>query len=143
MSNNTNSKTITSETLKAVRSHARLSLALVLALQSFADDKAVLNSDRKVERATNASATIGAKMLASKNALPSDPGKLRMHVESIKQKVNAIVASMEVDKTSFSNHCTSNAIKKQAVIALENCDVFIAEYKEMKGNAATITSKVA
>jgi hypothetical protein len=125
-----NTKTITADTLKAVRSHARMSVALVLALQSFTDDKATLNTDKKVERATNASAQIGAKMLALKNTLPSDPSKLRMYVESIKQKVNAIVESLTVDKSSFSNHCMRSAI---------------AEYKEMKaGNAASITSaKVA
>lgn len=136
----TNTKTITADTLKAVRSHARISVALVLALQSFADDKAVLNTEKKAERATNASAVIGAKMLAAKNALPKEPNQLRMHVESIKQKVSAIVANLEHDKASFSNHCMRSAITKQATVALENCDLFIAEYKEMKGtnNAATV-----
>jgi hypothetical protein len=139
----TTSKAITADTLKAVRSHARMSVALVLALQSFTDDKATLNTDKKLERATNASATIGAKMLALKNTLPSDPGKLRMYVESIKQKVNAIVESLTVDKSSFSNHCMRSAITKQSTVALENCDLFIAEYKEMKGTAATVSAKVA
>ncbi len=138
-----NTKTITHDTLKAVRSHARMSVALVLALQSFTDDAAVLNSPAKVERAFNASAMIGAKMLALKNTLPSDPAKLRMYVESIKQKTSAIVASVEHDKSSLGNHCQRNAIVKQAKIALENCDLFIAEYKEMKGTAATIATKAA
>lgn len=136
-------KTITADTLKAVRSHARMSVALVLALQSFADDSAVLNTDKKRERADNASATIGAKMLALKNALPTEPGKLRMYVESIKQKVTAINESIVIDKSSFSNHCQRAAILKQVRVALDNCDTFIAEYKELKGANLAQVAKVA
>ncbi len=125
-------KTITSDTLRNVRSHARMSVALVLALQDFTD--ATLTDKQKV-RTSNAAANIGAKMLAIKNTLPSDPSKLRMHVESIKQKVAAIVASLSDDKT-FSNHCQRAAILRSANIATENCETFCKEYAEHKVQVA-------
>ncbi len=128
---NINTPVINADTLKLVRTHARMSNALVLALQDFSDTQL---TDKQKVRATNAAATIGTKMLAVKNALPSDPSKLRMHVESIKQKVNAIVSALPTDKT-FKNHCERAAIIKSAKVALENCDTFIKEYQEMKGTA--------
>lgn len=130
---------VTAETLRNVRSFARLSNALVLALQDHTDTNL---TDKARVKTSNAAATIGTKMLATKNALPSDPAKLRMHVESIKQKVSAIVAGLSNDK-SFANHCQRSAIVRNADIALANCETFIAEYKEMKGNATTIVAKVA
>ena len=120
--------------LKAARTHQRTSTALVLALWGYLD-KASL-SDSQKERARNASATIGAKMLAAKNALPSEPNQLRMHVEAIKQKCEAINASLS-DEKSFSNHCQSSAIKRACNAALENVKVFIAEYVEHKANVAS------
>ncbi len=144
MSQTIQSKVITNETLRAVRTHARTASALVLAVQDYADNKAELNTDKKRERATNASAQVGAKMLAAKNALPTDPSKLRMHVESIKQKVQAIVDAMQKDET-FANHCTRSAINKSATAALDSCATFIAEYKELKAADRTLTvaAKVA
>lgn len=139
MSQNITTKTITSDTLRTVRSHARIAQALVLALQDFSDDKTL--NDRTKERAKSASANIGAQMLKLKNALPSEPNQLRMHVESIKQKVEAIVATMERNDT-FANHCMRSAITKSANAALESCKTFVAEYKELKAVLAA-TAKAA
>lgn len=138
--NNTASTIQSAEALRNVRSHARISRALVLALQDFTGTA----EEKSKARAANAAATIGTKMLALKNALPSDPSKLRMHVESIKQKVQAIVSKLS-DEATFHNHCQRAAISKAATVALENCDVFIAEYQALKaGNAATVSAaKVA
>ena len=130
-----NTNTTNSETLRNVRSFARLSNALCLALQDHTDTTL---ADKEKVKTSNAAANVGAKMLATKNALPSDPSKLRMHVESIKQKVAAIVAGLSDDK-SFANHCQRAAILRSADVATLNCNTFIAEYKEMKaGNAANV-----
>lgn len=129
-------KTITSDTLRTVRSFARTSQALVLALQDFTDAEM---TDKQKQKANAASANVGAQMLKLKNALPSEPSQLRMHVESIKQKVNAIVTSLDTSKT-FANHCQRAAIVRSAKVALENCDVFIKEYVEHK---ATVAAKAA
>jgi hypothetical protein len=118
-----------SEAFKTVRKHNRLSRSLFLALCSYLDKAGM--SDTQKERAQNALANVGGKMLAQKNALPSDPSKLRMHVESIKQKCEAIVASLN-DVRTFANVAQSAAIRKEATNALENVKLFLAEYVEHK-----------
>lgn len=131
-------KPITRETLKVVCAHARQSVALVLALRDFLD--APLNAAQKI-RAKSASASVGAQMLRLKNALPSDPAKLRMYVESVKQKTVSIVASLPTDKT-FATHTTRAAILREAEKVLANCAQFVEEYTEAKQNA-TVVAKVA
>jgi len=127
------------ENFKAARSFNRTSRALFLALCSYLDH-ATLATDAQKERAKNALANVGAKMLASKNALPSDPSKLRMHVESIKQKAEAIAARISDVKT-FANVAQAAAIRKEVSAAIDNVKLFLAEYNEHK--AAVVAAKAA
>ncbi len=117
-----------SEAYKTVRKHSRTSRALFLALCAFLDKE---GTDKQKERANNALANVGAQMMKAKNALPSDPSKLRMHAESIKQKCTAIVAKLS-DVHTLANKAQSAAIRKEATVALENIDLFLAEYVEHK-----------
>lgn len=129
-----------SEAYKTVRKHARQAKTVFLALCAFLDKAGM--SDTQKERANNALANTGAQMMRAKNALPSDPSKLRMHIESIKQKCEAIVASLTTDKT-FANAAQSAAIRKEANNALENVKLFLAEYTEHKQNVTAAIAKAA
>jgi len=128
-----------SEAFKTVRKHNRQAKTVFLALCAFLDKAGM--SDAQKERAQNALANTGAQMMRAKNALPSDPSKLRMHIESIKQKCESIVAQLATDKT-FANAAQSAAIRKEATHALENVKLFLAEYTEHKQAVANAT-KVA
>lgn len=119
-----------SATFKAARSYNRTARALTLALFSYLDH-ASLATEAQKERAKNALANVGAKMLAQKNALPSEPSKLRMHIESIKQKCEALTKTLSDVKT-FANSAQNAAIRKECTAALEHISMFLAEYNEHK-----------
>ncbi len=119
------------DSLKAANQFKRQSTALVQALWSFLESSE-LATDAQKARALKASAAIGSKMLASKNALPSDPSMLRMHVESIKQKTEALKAKLPTAKTNFADFNKANAIRAAIGATIENVEVFLKEYQEHK-----------
>lgn len=116
------------EAFKSARKHNRTARALFLALCAYLDKA---GTDKQKERAQNALCSVGAQMMKAKNALPTDPSKLRMHVESIKQKCESIVSKLS-DVRTFANVAQSSAIRKEATSALDNVKLFLAEYVEHK-----------
>lgn len=118
---------------KAVRSHKRNLQALFLSLCDYLDKAGM--TDAQKERAKRASTNVGRNMLKTKEALPSDPNKLRMWVESAKHKLNALEKEICQDK-SHTLHCQRAAIVKDLQTAKEFADLFVAEYNEHKTNVA-------
>lgn len=123
---------ISNDTLKAANSNKRQITELVQALWLFLDSSELATKAQK-DRAMRASASIGRKQLANKNALTRDPSQLRMHVEAIKQKTEAIKAKLPTEKGSFAeNFNCANAIRVAIGATLENVDIFLKEYNEHK-----------
>ncbi len=118
---------------KVARAHKRTALALFLSLCDYLDKEGM--TDKQKERARAASAAIGSQMLKAKEALPSDPSKLRMHVESIKQKCDSIGKALD-QTDSYELNCQRVAILRDLNAAKESVELFLAEYIEHKANVA-------
>ena len=123
--------TVSNDLIKQVTAHKRNAKTLQLALSLFLDN---LEGDAVKERALRASAKLGRQQCKAVDALPRDAGKLRMYVESCKQKVEAIVAHLP-HAANFASFNDCNAIKLEAKQALAFIAQFLGEYKEAKEEA--------
>jgi hypothetical protein len=117
------------ESFKAAKAHKRTAVMLNLALFAHLEQH---GTEAQIERAQRALCNAGTKMMQAKNALPSDPSQLRMHAESIKQKLESILVKTPTDKTTLAHNATTCAVRKECTLALESIKQFIAEYVEHK-----------
>lgn len=127
--NNTNTLKIDASLLASLRAQKAQCRALVLALQDYVDAP---GKDAQKEKRKSAACRIGKDVLKRKNALSAKtPGELRVYVETIKQKAQAL-ASQLPDAKWLLAHCTRELIRVTLAQIVELCGTFVAEYNEAK-----------
>ena len=124
----TSTMIVSRDAIKNMAAHKKQAKTLSLALSLYLDN---VEGDKAKETALRASAKIGRDQCKAVDALPRDPAKLRQYVESVKQKIEAIVAKLP-SVSSFAAFNDCNAVRLEAKLALGHIEQFLKEYQEAK-----------
>ncbi len=116
------------EAHQTAKEYRARSADLLGALAAWSND---IVPDAQHKRNMRALIKTGERALKKRDALPTEPHKLRQHVETMKQRAAKLLGTLEAEGT-LGTVATYEAIAVKLREALENCEQFIAIYSKTK-----------